>query len=189
MVKEPRPGRVKTRLARGIGAVSAAWWFRRESTDMIRRLRDPRWQLVLAIAPDKALSGRMWPADLLRIPQGGGELGPRMARALRSSPRAPVCVIGADIPGVTRLHIARAFTLLGRHDAVFGAAEDGGFWLVGLKRGALAHPDMFGTARWSTEHALADSVAALGRWRIVFADTLADVDERADLEKASALCR
>lgn len=112
-----------------------------------------------------------------------------MARALRSSPRAPVCVIGADIPCVTRTHIARAFTLLGRNDAVFGPAEDGGFWLVGLKRGAMAHRDMFGAARWSTEHALADSVAALARWRTGFADTLADVDEPADLQKPGALCR
>ena len=46
---------------------------------------------------------------------------------------------------------------------------------------------MFGAARWSTPHALADSVAALSGWRIGFADTLADVDEPADLRRAAAL--
>lgn len=187
MVKEPRPGRVKTRLARGIGTVAAAWWFRQHSAALLRRLRDRRWRLVLAVAPDQALTSRIWPADLPRLPQGRGGLGPRMARALAVSPRAPVCVIGGDIPGLSRAHIAGAFTLLGRHDAVFGPAEDGGFWLVGVKRGALARPDMFGAARWSTPHALADSVAALSGWRIGFADTLADVDEPADLRRAAAL--
>ena len=50
MVKEPRPGRVKTRLGRDIGMVGAAWWFRHQTRSLIRRLRDPRWQIVLAVA-------------------------------------------------------------------------------------------------------------------------------------------
>ena len=49
MVKEPRPGRVKTRLGRDIGLTTAAWWFRHQTRRLIRRLTDPRWDLILAV--------------------------------------------------------------------------------------------------------------------------------------------
>ncbi len=182
MVKEPRPGRVKTRLGHEIGMVTAAWWFRHQVSVLLRRLRDPRWQVVLAVSPDNsALTGRIWPCDLPRIAQGQGDLGQRMARAMGRFPIGPVCVIGADIPGIRRAHIARAFKALGRANAVFGPAPDGGYWLVGLKRGGLARRDMFREVRWSSRHALADSAAALSHLRQVRVDTLADVDTAADL--------
>ena len=106
-LKEPRPGRVKTRLAREIGAIDAAWWFRHQSARLIARVaRDRRWRTVLAVTPDaEALQSRVWPADLARAPQGPGDLGRRMTRFLRAEsgtgvPPGPVAVIGADLPGV-----------------------------------------------------------------------------------------
>ena len=182
MVKDPRPGRVKTRLARDIGPVAATWWFRHQTRGLLRRLRDPRWRIVLSVAPDRAaLTGRAWPADLPRWPQGRGDLGARMARALRAASPGPACLIGGDIPGLGRAHIARAFALLAGHDAVFGPAEDGGFWLIGL--GACRPPPrgFFGDVRWSSGHALADAMATLPGWRIALADRLRDVDTGADL--------
>ena len=75
MLKEPRPGRVKTRLGRDIGMGAAAWWFRHQTGRLLRRLEDPRWQLILAVAPDRdGLQSRVWPAHLPRLPQGGGDL-------------------------------------------------------------------------------------------------------------------
>ena len=63
MVKEPRPGRVKTRLAAGIGRVPAAWWYRHQTARLLRRLRDPGWDLVLAVSPDiEGMTSRIWPA-------------------------------------------------------------------------------------------------------------------------------
>ncbi|EBA17113.1 hypothetical protein RSK20926_09087 [Roseobacter sp. SK209-2-6] len=187
MIKEPRPGRVKTRLARDIGMIPATWWFRHQSAQLIRRLRDPRWQLVLAVAPDKAVTSPVWPADLLRLPQGPGDLGARMKRMLQttrahSQTTGPVCLIGADIPGITRTHIARAFTALGDHEAVFGPAPDGGYWLVGAKHPTQLPIGIFQNVRWSTEHALADSLTTLADWRIALIDELQDVDTGADLK-------
>lgn len=182
MVKEPRPGRVKTRLARDIGTVTAAWWFRRQCTRLLRRLRDPRWQIVLAVSPDReGLTSRIWPADLPRLPQGSGDLGTRMARAMRSAPPGPVCVIGADIPGITRPAIWRAFRALGASDVVFGPAEDGGYWLVGLHNAAQVPHGLFGDVRWSTEHALADTIGSVPGARIALVDQLRDVDTVEDL--------
>ncbi len=181
MLKEPRPGRVKTRLGRDIGRISAAWWFRHQVRRLLRDIDDPRWHLVLAVAPDQAgMQSRAWPAHLPRLPQGGGDLGARMGRLMRRMPPGPVCIIGGDIPGLTRVHVARAFAALGRHDAVFGPALDGGFWLVGLKRMQVP-ATLFKDVRWSSEHALADCIASLPGARVALVDQLRDVDTAADL--------
>ncbi len=183
-VKEPVAGRVKTRLARDIGAPAAAWWFRHQSLRLLRRLgRDPRWQAVLAVSPDRdGLTSRCWPQGLPRWPQGRGDLGDRMGRALRRMPPGPVMIIGADIPGIRAHHIAEAFDALGRADAVIGPAEDGGFWLIGLRRGGRAVPKtLFNAVRWSTEHALADTVHSLGDASVAYMQTLRDIDTARDL--------
>ncbi len=182
MLKEPRPGRVKTRLGRDIGMVPAAWWFRHQTARLIRRLDDPRWQMTLAVSPDaEGLQSRIWPGHLPRMPQGTGDLGDRMARILRLAPPGPVLVIGGDIPGITASHIERGFRALGDHDAVFGPAIDGGYWLVGLKRTLPPSAGLLQGVRWSTRHALADSMASLPDMRIALVDTLRDVDTAADL--------
>ncbi len=190
MLKDPRAGRVKTRLGQEIGMTAAAWWFRHQSARLIRRLQDPRWRLVLAVSPDRAgLASRVWPPHLTRMRQGRGSLGDRMARALAQQPPGPVCVIGADLPGITRHHVARAFRALGDHEAVFGPAPDGGYWLVGLKNLRPAPPGLFRNVRWSGEHALADSMATLPGWRVALVDRLRDVDEASDLAMTAAGAR
>ncbi|WP_132861858.1 TIGR04282 family arsenosugar biosynthesis glycosyltransferase [Shimia isoporae] len=182
MVKEPHPGRVKTRLGRDIGLTAAAWWFRHQSASLIRRLRDPRWELTLAVSPDvEGLESRVWPQDVPRVPQGTGNLGDRMGRILRHMPVGPVCIIGADIPGITRGHIAAAFQSLGDNEATFGPAPDGGYWLVGLKRVNPPPPSLFAGVRWSTKHALSDSRATLKGYRVATLAALADVDTATDL--------
>lgn len=185
MVKEPRPGRVKTRLGRDIGMVGAAWWFRHQTRVLLRRLRDPRWRIVLAVSPDaEGMASRVWPADLARRPQGRGDLGQRMARQLRAASKGPVCLIGADIPSVTRAHIARAFAVLGGAEFVFGPAPDGGYWLVGAARRCALPPGLFGDVRWSSEHALGDTLAGLSGRRVALVDRLRDVDRMEDLRDA-----
>ena len=182
MVKEPRPGRVKTRLGRDIGMVGAAWWFRHQTRALIRRLRDPRWRIVLAVSPDReGLISRIWPADLPRAAQGRGDLGDRMRRMLQGMPKGPVCLIGADIPGITRSHIAQAFKALGRQQMVFGPAPDGGYWLIGAQRYGALPSGLFSNVRWSTEHALTDTLASVPGTRVALLGQLRDVDTVADL--------
>lgn len=181
MVKEPRPGRVKTRLGRQIGMVPAAWWFRHQCRALLRQVLDPRWQVALAVSPDaEGLASRVWPGHIPRLPQGRGDLGARMGRLLkRAGPGAPVVIVGADIPGLRRGHVAAAFRKLGAADAVIGPATDGGYWLIGLRH--VPPPGLFAGVRWSSEHAMADTLATLRGLRIAEAETLADVDEAADL--------
>ncbi|WGI22339.1 TIGR04282 family arsenosugar biosynthesis glycosyltransferase [Amylibacter sp. IMCC11727] len=183
MVKEPHPGRVKTRLGRDLGLTRAAWWFRHQTRRLIRTLaRDPRWDTVFAVSPDiEGLQSRVWPAGVMRQPQGTGNLGDRMARIFRSAPSGPVVIIGADIPDVTPRLIAKAFAALGDHDAVFGPAPDGGFWLIGLKNTKPAPRDLFKDVRWSSEYALGDTLKTLGHFRVAQIDTLQDIDTIDDL--------
>lgn len=182
MVKEPRPGRVKTRLGRDIGMTAAAWWFRHQTRKLLRRIEDPRWSVVLAVSPDRAgLQSRVWPQHMSRQAQGRGDLGDRMKRMLACAEGGPACVIGADIPGIRRHHIAQAFAALGARDAVFGPAPDGGYWLIGLKHPQRQPPDFLTHVRWSTNHALADSRASLPDYRIATIATLHDVDTVEDL--------
>jgi rSAM/selenodomain-associated transferase 1 len=182
MLKEPRAGRVKTRLGKDIGMTAAAWWFRHQVKRLLRRIQDPRWNVVLAVAPDRAgMQSRVWPVQLPRIPQGQGDLGARMARAMRRVPIGPVCVIGADIPDVGRKEIARAFAALGSSDAVFGPAPDGGYWLIGLRKTHPLPPKLFQDVRWSTKHALSDTRASLGTLIVALIDQLQDVDTIDDL--------
>jgi rSAM/selenodomain-associated transferase 1 len=185
MVKAPRLGAVKRRLARDIGEVAARRFYVRTSGAVLRRLaREPHWRCLLAVTPDHyAGEGRFWPPEIPRLPQGTGDLGARMARPFAALPPGPVVIVGSDIPGLGRAHVARAFAALDRHDLVFGPAADGGYWLIGARRRPLP-PRLFANVRWSSPHALADTLANLGPGvSTAFLDTLTDVDTAADLAR------
>jgi hypothetical protein len=187
MVKAPVMGRAKTRLARQIGDVEALRFYRTATAGLLRRVaRDPRWETVLAVDPPRACRATFWPIRIERRPQRRGDLGQRMLDQFGKAPHAPAVLIGSDIPGVAARHITAAFDALRRHDAVFGPAEDGGYWLVGLRPGHRP-ARAFAGVRWSSEHALADSRASLGESRIALVETLFDVDDAADWRRWRAL--
>jgi len=177
MAKEPRCGAVKSRLARDIGAVAATGFYRHTLANVSRRLDgDPRWRTVIAVSPDTAVGSAVWPEGTARVRQGLGGLGARMQRVFDCLPPGPAIIIGTDIPEVSAEHIADAFRLLQRHDAVFGPADDGGYWLVGLKRSSRVR-QIFANVRWSSAHALKDTLANLKGARVALAHPLSDVDD------------
>lgn len=182
-VKAPRMGRIKTRLARGVGAVQAAWLYRRMSERAIRLLsNDPRWTTVLAVTPDGADTPE-WAPVRIRLDQGEGDFGARMRRAFAGLPPGPALIAGTDVPGVTPVHVAEAFRALNAADVVFGPGEDGGYWLVGLARRRSA-PGFLENVRWSGPHALADSRASVpAGLRVAEVATLMDIDTAEDLRR------
>lgn len=179
MVKEPRAGRVKTRLGADIGMTNAAWWYRHQTRALLRNLRDPRWQIVLSVAPDRALGSSFWPADLPRVAQGKGDIGDRMGRALRHS-FGPTVLIGSDVSTVTKPHVSAAFDCLRTHETVIGPAIDGGFWLIGLRHPDRAPATLFQNVPWSHKDTLKHTLPTLPG-RVAMAATLSDVDTAADL--------
>ncbi len=190
MIKEPRRGQVKTRLASQIGAGPALRFFRANVAATITRLRhDPRWRLVLAITPDERRSSPAWPASVARAGQGVGDLGARMERLMEQARPGHALIIGSDIPGITTSHVARALDLLERHDLVLGPSDDGGFWLIGVNRRMRPRGRLAGV-RWSGPHAMGDTLQRCAGLRVAFADELRDVDTAEDyMATGAADCR
>jgi glycosyltransferase A (GT-A) superfamily protein (DUF2064 family) len=67
---------------------------------------------------------------------------------------------------------------------VFGRALDGGYWLVGMRRRPRVL-QAFANVRWSSEHALLDTLAHLRHVAVAFVATLPDVDDAKDFGAAS----
>ncbi|MEZ5995108.1 MAG: TIGR04282 family arsenosugar biosynthesis glycosyltransferase [Hyphomonadaceae bacterium] len=181
MAKAPRIGAGKTRLAAELGRVEAWRINRRLQSHALRVACGPRWRTLLCVAPDSAtelaLPG-VWPRSVMRIAQGRGDLGQRMARAFAR--RRMVAMIGTDCPVLTRAHIRSAFDALRRAPFALGPAEDGGFWLIAARSGAAAARAM-ANVRWSTRHAARDVIANIGASRVALLATLRDIDVAADL--------
>lgn len=186
MMKEPRAGRVKTRLARGAGVVRATWFYRQASAALVLRLAaDRRWQTRLSVAPDAAIATRMLPSGVARISQGGGDLGQRLQRVFVRAAPGPVVIIGSDCPDVTAADIARAFGALGRADVVLGPAGDGGYWLIGARRTPKVIGAFLDDVRWSSSQTLADTLANLAGHEVALLRRLDDVDEAGDLDRVA----
>jgi len=185
-VKEPRAGRVKTRLAAALGSEDAAAVYRAIAEGVVAGTLPEAGEyerLVFYDPPDAGERIRAWlPAGRLRK-QGTGDVGARMADAFarcfaRGASR--VAIVGSDAPAVGRAEAREAFAALAAHDVVLGPARDGGYWLVGLR---APRPTLFEGVSWSTaavlretlERAAADglSVARLGLRRDV--DTVEDL--------------
>ena len=183
--RAPMIGAVKRRLAADVGEIEA-WRFHRETMrTLVRRLAaDVRWRTRLAVTPDRrARKSWRFPSGVEQIPQGPGDLGRRMTRVLARGRPLPSVIVGSDIPDIEPAHIGRAFAALARHDAVFGPAPDGGYWLVGVRDIRLL-PGLFRGVRWSSASALADTLANIdGRRRVALIDTLADIDDGASLAR------
>ncbi len=176
--RAPRLGTVKRRLAACIGAMAAMAFYRATLAATLRRLAaDRRFRTVVAVTPDRARGP--WRLGLPVVPQRGGDLGARMDRVARRHRGQRVAIVGADIPGLRASDVAAAFRRLRAAHACFGPAEDGGYWLVALGARRPARP--FGGVRWSSPHALADTLANFGRRHVALLQTLRDVDTAADL--------
>ncbi|MDP3418597.1 TIGR04282 family arsenosugar biosynthesis glycosyltransferase [Falsiroseomonas sp.] len=174
--RAPRLGTLKRRLARGIGAMATLRFYRGQLAALLGAVaRDRRWTTRIIATPDRARA--RWPRPVAVRPQGQGDLGQRMVRAM--APHRRVVLVGSDIPGIGAADIAAAFRALGRAQAVFGPAEDGGYWLVGFGPRRPAKP--FAAVRWSTRHALADTLANFPGRRIALLRRLRDVDTAEDL--------
>ncbi|MEM7329785.1 MAG: DUF2064 domain-containing protein [Pseudomonadota bacterium] len=182
--KPPRIGLAKTRLAKSLGSSVTA---RRIATAIQAKtlrasLRGP-WQTILYTAPDRELSnslGGLWPVHLERRSQGSGHLGDRLSKGLREAPAGPVLFIGSDAPDISSALLRQATRALSRHDAVFGPAPDGGFWLFGLNKSARTKSPFY-NVRWSGPHAMEDVWANLPETaKVAVLPQLIDIDDAKD---------
>jgi rSAM/selenodomain-associated transferase 1 len=172
----PAPGLAKTRLIPLLGADGAARLHKRLTERAVAEAQATglRLQVRTTGAPPEAFG---WLGDLDFVDQGEGDLGARMARVFAEG---PAMVVGSDIPGMTAAHLLRAATLHERHELVLGPAEDGGYWLIAMKR---LLPELFAGIAWGASEVLAETRrrARLLRVHSADADTLRDLDMPYDL--------
>lgn len=178
--RAPRHGAVKTRLARDIGATEALRFYRHALHGIVRRLTsDGRLDVILAVTPDEAVNATgIWPRGVARIGQGRGDLGRRMLRVLKCAGARPAFVVGSDIPEADARHVLAAARVLGKHRHVLGPTDDGGYWIIGVRHPLQLDIRRLDGVRWSSPHALADSVSRLGDAGLL-PERLADVDDGA----------
>jgi uncharacterized protein len=171
---------VKSRLARDIGSIAAAQWYRRTLARTIAAACAARIDVAVCAAPSAALFRSTCRATAPVQDQPRGDLGRRMALAAKPR-RGFTIIVGSDIPELAPA-ILRAATRSAVHfDLLIGPARDGGYYLIGLRTPAHAFR-LLERVRWSSPQALADTLAnAPKHWRIGFLPMLEDVDCGADL--------
>lgn len=175
----PTRGQAKTRLIPALGADRAAALHRTltERTLSAVRASGLRHELRITGAPPRAFTD--WLGPVAVVDQGAGDLGDRLARA--GAPY-PAMFIGADAPDLTADLLRAAADALTVNEAVIGAAEDGGYWLLGLAR---ACPRVFDDIEWGTDAVCAQTLARLAEAGIdpVRLPMLADCDRPEDLAR------
>jgi rSAM/selenodomain-associated transferase 1 len=201
MAKAPRPGRVKTRLCPPLlpdeaMALSAA--FLRDITENLRAAGRAApidgWIAYAPAGDEHAFDGVLAEGTRLLLADGGIEVpggvegfGRSLLHAMRdllARGYGAAAVLNADSPTLPTAHlIAAADALLRSGDrAVLGAAEDGGYYLLGLRR---PHSRPFEDIAWST-----DAVAAQTRARIAeLGLELAELPPWYDVDTEAALAR
>ena len=189
--RAPRPGEVKTRLARTLGDERAAALYRRMGRLVIDGVARAPATVTVCFTPDGAgqeLREWLGPEAARYWPQGSGDLGERMSRmfdrALDASSRA--VVIGTDAPAVDEHTIRRALQALDSADVVLGPSRDGGYYLLGLRR---PRPELFTDIRWSTGSVMLETVdrATDAGLVVTFLEVESDIDTAADLTPGVAL--
>ncbi len=155
MAKQPERGKVKTRIAAALGDDAAAELYRCALHDTLAlALSIGGVRHALSYAPPTEDSRRYFEhaaPDFALVPQEGATLGERMngtlARLLKS--HSPVVLIGSDSPDLPAELVTRALeNLRGLADVVLGPANDGGYYLLGVRS---AQPMLFERIDWSTE--------------------------------------
>lgn len=189
----PQAGKAKTRLIPQLGAEGAAALQRRMTQHTVGRAwacaaADQSLRLRIAYEGGSESEMRAWLGPLAFIPQGEGDLGQRMSRCIQREFDAGarnVIIIGTDCPRLNEARINEARRALQHTPLVFGPAEDGGYYLIGLSR---PMPFLFEAMVWSTDQVLADSQERARQQNIEAAllPVLPDVDLPADLPDADA---
>jgi rSAM/selenodomain-associated transferase 1 len=188
----PAPGRSKTRLIPALGEAGAADLHRQMTEHLMGKA--VHLSAVRSVALEVRFDGgtsdtvaRWLGGRCTCRPQGGGDIGQRMRRALQCAHRQGAkraVLVGCDIPGIGIELLSEAFDRLILHDVVLGPAADGGYYLLGTRRDsfdALA-PALFQGIPWGTESVYADTLSAIGSAASVFSlATLRDVDRPEDL--------
>ena len=173
-------GTVKTRLAKTIGDVGAF--------EVYSELVKITEKATEALDVDKriyfsnAVVDSKWPNEFKTV-QNGTDLGDRMLNAFKDGFEAgykKIVLIGSDLPDINAKHVTKGIDALTNNNVVFGPAEDGGYYLVGMSN---MEELIFKNKPWSQPNLLELTLKELeiAQIKVEILETLNDIDNYEDL--------
>lgn len=181
-VKNKIPGKVKTRLAAGIGPEKAM--------EVYEQLLDHTHKATRCLGCDKIVyftekieEDSLWGDGNYQLSlQTGPELGQRMFNAFNAQfaqGAEKVCIIGSDTFEISDAILKEAFKALEKKDVVIGPAKDGGYYLLGMKE---LQPELFHNKPWSTESVCSQTIEDLKQLNLTYSllPVLNDIDHKED---------
>ena len=184
--RNPELGKAKTRLAKTVGNETAL--------AIYKFLLDKTKDVTANLSCDKAVyysvkirDNDIWDKETYqKHQQKGDDLGIRMQNAFQNSYDKnydKVLIIGSDLYDLTPEVIEDAFTKLNTNDVVIGPAEDGGYYLLGMKK---LQPSIFLNKEWGTPSVRKDTLSDLQKVTVHLLEELNDIDVFEDIENHSA---
>jgi rSAM/selenodomain-associated transferase 1 len=186
IAKSPQKGSVKTRLKGHMSDSKILSLYTQLLESTIEKLKGvPGTDTFVAYSPESSKT-YFSKFGVALIPLITRDLGHNMCHAFREVFRRgykKAALVGADIPDLSSSVVLRAFDVLSENDIVFGPAEDGGYYLVGMKKLIRG---IFEDIPWSTDQTLKKSIEQASRFghRTGLTDTLRDIDTIEDFKQS-----
>lgn len=186
-VKNLIPGTVKTRLAKDIGQDMAMEVYKElvsYTSEVTDKVKDT--DRVVYYSQYVELWDFFNDEKYQKSLQEGKDLGQKMLNAFYDAFEngyLKAVLIGSDTPDLSKKIIMEAFKQLDDHDVVVGPAEDGGYYLIGMKD---AHKELFEDKTYSHDKVLEELLEAAEDkgLKVAQLETLFDLDTKADMKKA-----
>jgi len=161
--------------------------------DLLQTLSSRDWEIQMALYPweRKAEMSAVVGEKYVLVPQRGRDLGERMGHVfiqLFAEAFQEIIMIGTDAPDLPAEFVVEAFSALADHDAVLGPACDGGYYLIGFRRGVFS-PQLLDGLPWSTPEIFVQQLKRLREQnlQVYILPPWQDVDTLADLKKMAGL--
>lgn len=180
--RNPELGKVKSRLAKGVGKENALTIYKKllqHTREVVTQVDCDRWVGYSVSIRDND----MWETrDFKKFKQEGDDLGDRMKHAFKAAFAAghkKVIIVGSDLYDLRARHIEEAFAALDTQETVIGPAKDGGYYLLGMKS---LIPEVFSNKEWGTETVYETTLANLNKEKLHTLEELNDIDFAEDLK-------
>jgi len=178
--KNPQPGKVKTRLAAGVGEEAAFKIYLLLLELTFKELSTTESEVIVYYSD--FLPNPNSSTNKLERVQRGQDLGERMKNAFEeifSLGYKKVIIIGTDCPELTTPHLEKAFQDLNKFDVVIGPAADGGYYLLGMR---TYYANLFHQIEWSTSGVLSQTLQKASDYglSVSFLPLLHDIDDKED---------
>ncbi len=191
--REPKDGKVKTRLARDLPVKIVTSLYKAFVKDVLALCLQARCdqRFLFYAGSNRSLKflKRFTPKFTLKR-QLGSNLGGRMMHAFsfcHAQDFDKMLIVGTDCLEITSKDIEKAFKLLDRVDVVLGPSRDGGYYLIGMKKPVGS---IFEGVHWSSEKVLIQTLQKIQKIKKSYAllSKKEDVDTIKELKNLSKKC-